>query len=213
MIYTYAFLDLPALPQSIVDAAWASLKTHKGQIDTQVNNWENQPGYKDYEYRTFNLPDGQAVKTVKSHRYPINSEFDQWVQDHFDQDPTPCGISYYDNHSSLFAPHVDISRDYTIMYFLDLGGTNVDTVWYRQKGHSLLRPDIKAVFDLSKLVNNYNNLEEIDRVCFPLNRWVCINSAIIHEVQNIQSTRIAIQISRNTALSHVNFTTVSWHRD
>jgi hypothetical protein len=135
------------------------------------------------------------------------------VVDHFDQDPTLCGISYYDDHSSLFAPHVDISRDYTIMYFLDLGGDNVDTIWYRQKGQGLLRPDIKAVFDLSKLVNNYNDLEEIDRVCFPLNQWVCINSAIIHEVQNIQSTRIAIQISRNAPLNNIDFTTVSWHQD
>lgn len=213
MIYTYAFLDLPALPQSIIDAAWASLKTHQGQVDTQVNNWEARPGYKDYEYRTFNLNNGQAVKTVKSHRYPIGTEFDQWVQTHFNQDPAPCGIAYYDDHSSLFAPHVDISRDYTILYFLDLGGADVETIWYRQKGHNLLRPDIKAEFDLSKLVNNYDQLEEIDRVCFPLHQWVCINSAVIHEVQNIQSTRIAIQISRNTPLENINFTKVSRHTD
>lgn len=211
MIFTYAFLDLPPLPSSIIESAWASFETHKGQVQTQVNNWESRPGYKDYEYRTFDLPDGQPVKTIKSHRYPIGTEFEQWTRDHFNQEPAGCGVAYYDDHSSLFAPHVDISRDYTVMYFLDLGGVNVDTVWYRQKGYDLLRPDIKAEFDTSKLVNNYDQLEEIDRICFPLHQWVCINSAIIHDVQNVQSTRIAVQISRNIPLKNINFTSASWH--
>lgn len=209
MIYTYAFLDLPALPESIIDSAWASLDAHKGQVETQVNNWENKPGYKEYEYRPFNMPDGSQLKTVKSHRYPISEEFEQWVVEHFNQDPGSCGVAYYDDHSSLFAPHVDISRDYTILYFLDLGGVEVDTIWYQQKGQPVVRPDIKAEFDLSKLVNSYNDLIEIDRACFPLHQWVCINSAIIHEVQNIQSTRIAIQISRNMPLQDIKFRSVS----
>lgn len=209
MLYTYAFLDLPDLPESIIDSARKSLEKHHGQLETKVNNWLDKPGYKEYEYRSFNMPDGSKLKTIKSHRYPISEEFDDWVIKYFKQDPSSCGIAYYDNHSSLFAPHVDISRDYTVMYLLDLGGENVDTIWYQQKGYPILRPDLKAEFDPKKTVNSYDDLVEIDRACFPLRQWVCINSAILHGVQNIQSTRIAVQISRNTPLQDIRFRSVS----
>lgn len=209
MIYTYAFLDLPDLPKNIIDSAWISLEKNKTNDSKKVNDWSNRPGYTEYEYRSFNLPDGRSLKTIKSHRYPINQEFSDWVKKYFDQDPTTSGIAYYDNHSSLFAPHVDISRDFTILYLLALGGDSVDTVWYQEKNKPITRPDLKSVFDLSQIPCDYSNLIEIDRVCLPLGKWVCINSAILHEVQNIHSTRVAIQVSRNKPLKNIKFNFVS----
>lgn len=212
MTFTYAYLDLPPLPDSVVAAAWASLEHNKNNHAVKVNNWLDRPGYAEYEYRNFTLKDGSEVKTIKSHRYSISAEFDAWVQKYFDQDPAPCGVAVYDDHSSFFAPHVDISRNYTIMYILATGGNNVETSWYRQHGHALLRPDLKSVFDPDLITKNFDRLQEIDRVCFPPNQWVCINSAIIHAVENVESTRVAIQISRNTP-PDVGFTRVSQHEN
>ena len=212
MTFTYAYLDLPRLPDSLVAAAWASLEHNKNNHAVKVNNWLDRPGYAEYEYRDFTLRDGSEVKTIKSHRYSISAEFDTWVQEHFDQDPAPCGVAVYDDYSSFFAPHVDISRDYTIMYILDTGGDSVETSWYRQHGHPLLRPDLKSVFDPDRITKNFDTLEEVDRVCLPLNQWVCINSAIIHAVENVKSTRVVIQVSRDTP-PRVGFTRVSRHKN
>lgn len=212
MTFTYAYLDLPPLPDSVVAAAWASLKHNKNNHAVKVNNWLDRPGYAEYEYRNFILIDGSEVKTIKSHRYSISAEFDAWVQKYFDQDPAPCGVALYDDHSSFFAPHVDISRDYTIMYILDTGGAKVETSWYRQHGHPLVRPDLKSVFDPDRITKNFDTLEEVDRICLPAKIWVCINSAIIHAVENVESTRVAIQISRNTP-PDVGFTRVSQHKN
>jgi len=220
MTFTYAYLDLPPLPDSIVASAWAALEANRGNHTVKVNNWLDLPGYAEYEYRDFTLRDGAQVKTIKSHRYDIGPEFDAWVNQHVDPDPgapgavlTPRhGVALYDDHSAFFAPHVDISRDYAMMYILDTGGDQVETSWYRQQGHPLHRPDLKALFDLDRIVTNFDTLEEIDRVCFPTHQWICINGAILHAIENIQSPRVAIQISRNTP-PRVGFTRVSQHKN
>jgi hypothetical protein len=218
MTFTFGYVDLPPLPDSIVESAWASVKANQGNHDIKVNNWLNLPGYVDYEYRNFTQRNGKSVRTIKTHRYNISEEFDQWVAQNLDEDVgavgaelTPRhGVALYDDHSTFFAPHVDISRDYALMYILDTGGTQVETSWYRQKGHPLLRPDLKAVFDLDQVPQNFDDLEEIDRVCFPMHKWICINSAILHAVENVESVRVAIQISRNTPPS-VAFSHMRWH--
>jgi len=204
MTFTYAYLDLPDLPKSFIDAAWRSIDKNKNNHEIKVNNWLDRPGYAEYEYRNFTRRDGSEVKTIKSHRYHVSEEFDQWVQKYLGPDPRSQkynewgGVAVYDDHSNFFAPHVDITRDYAIMYILDTGGDQVETSWYRQHGHPLMRPDLKSVFDPERRVNNFDSLEEIDRVCLPAQRWVCINSAIIHAVENVASTRVVIQISRDT---------------
>jgi hypothetical protein len=96
------------------------------------------------------------------------------------------------------------------MYILDTGGSRVETSWYQQHGYPLVRPDLKSVFDPDRIPKNFDSMKEIDRVCFPAQQWMCINSAILHAVENVESTRVAIQISRNT-VPNVEFTHTSWH--
>ena len=209
MTYTYAYLDLPSPPQSIIDAAWRIAEKNKNTKATEMNNWLNRPGYAEYEYRNFTLKTGEEVKTLRSHRFSINEEFNEWVRTHFKCDPTTCGIAVYDSHSSFFAPHVDISRDYVMSYLLDQGGDNVETIWYQQHGHPIVRPDLKSVFDPAVITKNFDTLEEIDRVNLPKNKWVSLNASILHGIENIESTRVAIHISSNDPLSHIKLLSAS----
>jgi hypothetical protein len=61
MTFTYAYLDLPQLPDSVVAAAWASLEHNKNNHAVKVNNWLDRPGYAEYEYRNFTLKDGSET--------------------------------------------------------------------------------------------------------------------------------------------------------
>jgi hypothetical protein len=209
MTYTYAYLDLPDLPQSIIDAAWAVAEKNKHTKAGEMNNWLTRPGYAEYEYRNFTLKTGKAVKTLRSHRFGINEEFNQWVQNYFKCDPSTCGVAVYDSHSNFFAPHVDISRDYVMSYILDQGGNNVETIWYQQDNHPIVRPDLKSVFDPAVIPKNFDTLKEIDRVRLPKHKWVSLNASILHGVENIESTRVAIHISTNDPLSHINLLSAS----
>jgi hypothetical protein len=207
MIFTYCFLDLPDPPQSIIDAAYAALENTEEQH--RVNALKQLPGYADYQYRTITRADGTTFKTAGTHRYRISEEFETWVEEHFHQEPKGCGISIFDQIGPALAPHVDASRNFTVQYLLDCGGDNVETVWYREKGKSIVRPDLRSNFDPLSTINDYSCVEEIDRVCLPKGKWACLHANILHSVENVKSPRIGIQISRDTSPDNISWTYIS----
>lgn len=207
MIFTYCYLDLPDPPQSIIDAAYAALEDRAEQ--NRVNALKQLPGYGDYQYRTIKAKDGSTFTTAGTHRYAISTEFEDWVREYFQQDPKGCGISIFDNVGPALAPHVDASRNFTIQYLLDLGGDNVETVWYKEKGKDIVRPDLRSNFDPSATINSYDRVEEIDRVRLPLHKWGCLHANILHSVENVTGPRLAIQISRDTFPENLTWTYAS----
>lgn len=207
MIFTYCFLDLPDPPQSIIDSAYRALENPSEQ--DRVNKLRQLTGYSEYQYRTITRPDGTTFTTAGTHRYWISNEFEDWVRKHFQQEPNGCGISIFDQVGPALAPHVDASRNFVIQYLLDLGGENVETVWYREKEKDLLRPDLRSNFDPNVTIDSYDRVEEIDRIKFPLGKWVCLSANILHSVENVERPRIAIQISRDTAPEHIAWTYTS----
>lgn len=207
MIFTYCFLELPDPPQSIIDSAYRALENPSEQ--DRVNKLRQLTGYSEYQYRTITRPDGTTFTTAGTHRYWISNEFEDWVRKHFQQEPNGCGISIFDQVGPALAPHVDASRNFVIQYLLDLGGENVETVWYREKEKDLLRPDLRSNFDPNVTIDSYDRVEEIDRIKFPLGKWVCLSANILHSVENVERPRIAIQISRDTAPEHIAWTYTS----
>jgi len=207
MIVTYCYLDLPDPPQSIIDAAYAALEDRVEK--NRVNALKQLPGYSEYQYRTITAKDGSTFTTAGTHRYAIGTEFEDWVREYFQQDPKGCGISIFDNVGPALAPHVDASRNFTIQYLLDLGGDNVDTVWYKEKGQDIVRPDLRSNFNPSATIDSYDRVEEIDRVRLPLHKWGCLHANILHSVENVKGPRLAIQISRDTPPEHIKWTYTS----
>jgi len=207
MIFTYCFLDLPDPPQSIIDAAYKVLEDPSEQ--DRVNKLKQLPGYGAYQYRTITREDGTTFTTAGTHRYWISEEFEDWVREHFQQDPKGCGISVFDQVGPSLAPHVDASRNFTVQYLLDCGGDNVETVWYREKGKDIVRPDLRSNFDPNATINSYDRVEEIDRIKLPLHCWGCLHANILHSVENVERPRIAIQISRDTPPEHIKWTYTS----
>jgi hypothetical protein len=207
MTFTYCYLDLPPLPQSIIDQAYLSLEK-KEKIGFYNTSLHELPGHKEYRNRVVKFKDGTDIESVESYRYWISDEFDDWVKTHAQQDPRGCGINIFSG-GALVAPHVDASRFYNIQYILETGGDNVETVWYREKGKDVLRPDLKGNFNLKDTIDDYSRVEEIDRVQFPVGKWVCLNVGILHAVENMQGPRVAIHLSRQTAPDHLKYTFIS----
>jgi len=201
MIYTYSYIDLPPPPQEIIDQAYKSLEL-KGKIGFYNPDLHNLPGHDLYRTRVVKYKDGTPTPSTSSNRYWISDEFDDWVKTYAKQDPRGCGINIFE-HGQLVAPHVDASRFYNIQYLLELGGGNVETAWYKEKGKDILRPDLKGNFNLKETIDDYERVEEIDRVCLPVGKWVCLNVGILHAVENMESRRVAIHLSRQTPPNHL----------
>jgi|688.fasta_scaffold31369_3 hypothetical protein len=199
----YSFLDLPQLPASIIDAANTALVSR--QRESRVNpKLLEQQGFTEYANRTVITDSGKQLKNAGSYRYWISEEFEEWVRIHFKQDPAGCGINIFEaSADSVVAPHVDPNRNFSIHYLLEPGGIHATTMWWQEKNKLLDRADLKNNFNLADTITNYSKLQEVAKICIPKHRWICMNTNILHSVENITSPRISIQISRNTFPDHI----------
>lgn len=84
------------------------------------------------------------------------------------------------------APHTDTTRDYTLIYLTDLGGSAVSTVFYQEQGYDLHRP--------RHCHPNYDNLNKLAEYHLEPRNWYLLDSTIIHSVEGIESTRMSIQV-------------------
>lgn len=203
MTFIYSFLDLPQLPSSIISAAHAALISR--QRESRVNpKLLEQPGYKEYSKRTVITDKGLHQKNAGSYRYWISEEFEEWVRMYFHQDPIGCGINIFEASADyVVAPHVDANRNFSIHYLLEPGGTDADTIWWQEENNQLERLELKNNFNLTDAIIDYSTLQEVAKIRIPKHRWICLNTNILHSVENITSPRISIQISRNTFPDHI----------
>jgi hypothetical protein len=127
--------------------------------------------------------------SVRNPRYELGQEFDLWLKENILQnfDESVISISHQ-GHGKSFGPHTDRWRCYVLMYIVDTGGTAAQTTFWRQKFYP-------AVRDNGITINDYTNLRKIDSAIFQQGQWVVVKSRILHSVENIDTVRIAFQIS------------------
>lgn len=198
----FAFLDLPSPPDLIIDQAYKAYEEKK-----KIGFYENLhevPGHKQYRNRTVKFRDGSYIQSVESYRFWISEEFEKWVTDNIQPELRGCGVNVFER-GPLVAPHVDANRNFSLQYLIETGGDSVETAWYQEKGQEILRPDIRHVFDLSKIVLDYEQLDQLGRIILPKNRWVCLSTNIIHAVENLQGRRLSLQISRQAEPNHIKY--------
>jgi hypothetical protein len=133
-------------------------------------------------------------------RQPLDYKTTQWCK----QNISPKFHSLVINHQgavdtgSTAVPHTDTTRQWTLMWFTDVGGTEVKTVFWQERGFD-------AVREPRYYPKRYEDLIELESHVFEPHRWVLINSQVIHSVENIQSVRKSIQIGfwkDSTAVQH-----------
>lgn len=207
--FTYCYLNLPSLPKSVIDDAFISLE--KRERESRLNpNLHNLPGNKEYRDLEIEYVDGKKYRGHLAYRYWISEEFEDWVREHFRQDPKGCGINIIERQGPFFAPHVDANRSFSIHYLLDTGSDNdVYTVWWKEKGKDVYRPDLKNNWNIKDAIQNYADIEEIDRVNLKKQSWTCINTDILHSVEGLTRPRISIQISRTTFPDFIDYYGIS----
>jgi hypothetical protein len=95
-------------------------------------------------------------------------------------------------NSTMLHPHTD-SRNrgrYCISYLLDSGGDDVETIWWQENGKDITRDPWSHSF-------NMNDLTMIERTIFPTNCWNIMRTDVLHSVQYITTSRIAISVGFN----------------
>lgn len=146
---------------------------------------DNQRWLNDYHHNTINAAHHLFTNiTTQSINDQLKFEYSK-----FFQDPICAVIGIMHNAgpqtTACQPPHVDRGRALAINYYLELGGNNVQTVFYAA-----------AAATQSTTAHNYlySDVEKIGQCCFGKNQWYAYNVTQCHSVEHIQTTRYFLSI-------------------
>jgi hypothetical protein len=180
-MFTYKYLDhLPKVPNHLLED-FDSAKTDNDLVMEIMN-------------LTLETKD-TSIKMVNYRRFHAEGELLDWLRSNIVDEALDISLSFHNITDDVETqyPHIDRTRYYTLMYFTDLGGNDVVTSFYQEQGGPLVRPEIRLPSPEIALI--YDKLELVDSVKFEKNRWVILNSKIIHGIENMQRCRKSIQVS------------------
>ena len=174
-MFTYKLLNLPVIPGHLVDKA---IQCSTKQDDTlnheYVSLTHGRPLYEN----------GKEIGRSSSQvRKRISDDFEQWVKDNITDRFKDVGVCATEEGMNFSGPHVDQTRNYSLLYIISPGSTHATTSFW-----STTKP-------IEKYYNEYADLTLIDQVTIPKDTWCIINSKCIHSVENINQGRISIQVS------------------
>lgn len=192
-MWTHQILNLPPIPQQFVDLALAADPTLLGE---KTKSTHYKKGKDPYAIRDLTR-NGESVANIRVPRYYVNEEFEQWVKENIVKDFTEASISISSTYAGSLGAHSDRKRDYGLLYVVRQGGPDVRTVFYQQKGHSVIRNRYVSIDD-------YDQLDIIDVADLGVNRWVLLDARILHSVENVVDQRISFQISIDRDLSELS---------
>jgi hypothetical protein len=177
--WTYQVLDhLPSIPEEF----WHCLYSKSYQNNAVLLH--------DRYNRKVLYPDGKELWNIHYDRWEVDHDLQEWLSQNICREYLNAGVSmaHPNGESRAHAPHTDKSREVGMMWMWDLGGPNVDTVFWQEKGFPLCRPE-------NRQGNNYSDLDEVSRVRIPLHKWHLLNAKVIHSAENIQTPRIGVHVS------------------
>lgn len=180
-MFLFKELDLPHPPQELIDSVDFNRKPEKMEIG--IHNKRNLSNWCGRSFKA-----GVNVRT----KHPA---FDTWVRHNITNEIVDAGVNYITIDDNTERPvssgaHVDVIRKFTLIYLLEPGGPNVETLWWRELGYELVRPPGTQVED-------GNMLQKVDGVQIQKGKWTLIYTQVLHSIENIYKPRIAFQVSLN----------------
>lgn len=183
MTFCFKFLNLPHVPQELIDTAY-------NNINEQIIIKNNQN--KDWEWKSKEkfIVDGLEKQNVAFIQYDLDNAVLDWMKNNIiSEGYTDIRISRSTSGDGKL-PHTDNTRDFVLIYMLEPGGERPETVFYCEKGYDLIR-------ERGVRIKDYAVVDEVDRVYIPPHHWCILNTRIIHGVENITSHRISFQLGSN----------------
>jgi len=179
----WACLDVPPAPEYMIQEALDLV-----DYDQHSSVCMNSDYGDNYKYRNL-YKDGAVYKSGFNNCRYLSQVAYKWVLDNIDWYAKDIRVSFTLPGLERCGPHIDGTRDYTLIYVIQSGGPDHETVFWREKGtNELVRP-------LRYTVDDYNQVERIDGIKIPEKTWILLNSRVLHSVENIKQGRVSLQIA------------------
>ena len=191
MTWFYKILNLPHVPQDIIDQAYTQINVNLDQTtgDKPKIDWNKIKN-------NVIIVDGVKKINAPNMGYNLDDSIKEWVYKHItDIDVANVRISVTDtgNGKDTNGAHCDLSRNYSMIYLLENGGPNHKTVFYLEKDKPIMRNN-------GDRCNDYGLLTEIDSFQIPLRTWTIIKTRVLHGDINIPNPRISFQVGLNSLI-------------
>ncbi len=170
----YKLLNLPLIP----DHLWPDINILNKNVEPL---WHNQP-------RTA-IKDNNIISQDQYARFEISKNLLEWVDKNIRDDYVNIGLSYmYDGSINL--PHTDFTRDVTLIYLFDTGGSDVKTNFWKFKDGDTYQAN-------GCTPTSYDDLELLDSVVLEPYLWTILESTVLHSVEGKTRPRISLQLGFN----------------
>jgi len=177
--------DLPRVPDQFIDIGLTLIKNTQDISASQNQN--------PTQCNRIVVKNGQEYSTRINPRFGLEEYMSDWVNSNIssewshisiaDSRPGPRGIG----DGSVHGPHSDLTRSYLLLYLLEVGSDNQQTVFFQEPGKNIRRKR-------NTTVQNVDQLIKIDSIQIPLQTWVYMDTTILHGIENVYGSRIAIHI-------------------
>ena len=134
---------------------------------------------------------GKEIQSPQIKGYWAIEELEKWRDDHigYAGRKLMCREVLTETNSSFYLPHIDTTRQFTVLYnLIDSGGT---LCFWQEEGEELYRTPEKGI------CTDYSKLTLVASVKIPPFTWYIINSQILHSVEGLSGPRKNIQFKVN----------------
>jgi hypothetical protein len=183
----YKKLNLPPIPTEL--------------LDNVVGNLHNNIVVNDIGYGKEYIKNNKIL-TACRYTYGLvrYEELDNWLKINIPGLPTYFNVLYQtqisrNNSPSTHIIHTDKERVSALNFLIDDGGPDVVTSWYKENGKELFRQAKPGGIQTDSGAVSYQNVELLKSAKLEKNHWYIIDTRILHDVDNITTTRKSISIS------------------
>lgn len=173
---------LPTPPSWLLTQALEALAA--GQpTQAALNNWPTA-----YTERTL-IKSGVERVNAFNHSIFLDDAALAWARSNISPEVIDIRLVFTRSGLESSGPHTDGTRARTLIYLLETGGPNHQTVFYQERNCAALeRPPAYRVDD-------YSQLDVIYSLQLAVDTWTLLNATVIHSVENISQGRLSLQIS------------------
>lgn len=188
--FCYRYLDLPKVPDHIVQAALDF--AHDPEKCKMSNSMQHNvaPKNENIWFRPLNVF-GVHSNARSIIRFDFSKEFVDWVRSNITENFLDANLacSFASNcDDTVSGMHSDIGRNFVLLYLIEKTNDDQKTAWWHQSGHPVVRN-----YDVQ--VDNFESANLIEETVFEKFRWVLMNANILHSVHNVKGNRMALQVS------------------
>lgn len=188
----YKILDLPPVPELYVEQALVRAQEFTDLPEEQRLSRRANPLHHPDRPVLQVIRNGQTQSGRTAPRVDFADVMSDWVNTNVSREWNQITVGVNlppingDGGDTTVA-HTDTTRAYVLIYLLSVSNEDQATVFYQQRGQARHRRRNTTVED-------YSQLSELERACYPLHRWVMLDATVIHGVENVLGHRTAIHI-------------------